>query len=383
MGLARRRTALPNANANWTGPTAGTAAETIAVLDDHGPFGVLELSGGGTGGRGGAGAFRLKALNHCVLARRRVDGAHPEDRLPDGAFGTELRYPLDRSLPRGPAICVMTSDRRFADVLVEMAGLQPGHEVELIAHDTALLGALDALPAFDPYLVHARLARVGLGSFSGRPGESHLRAFERLQAEHFRPAVRMGLAVRRDGLIEQADDGLVDRTWNDEGMRALARLVGHLGVDAADVPGAIDGWEALACFALRRSEFRPYWDAVRAFLLHGVRTAPTGREWVHLHHREPFERALTALDAAIGGIDGRLATYAGAYRAAILDRADPRPMREVLEGAARSARQIGGLMTAVSRAVGCWQRHGGTLHFSGLKGPTVRVADLVGRALVR
>jgi len=383
MGMAGRRSEAPTANANWTGPTAGTAAETIVVLDDHGPFGVLELSGGGTGGRAGTGAFRLKALNRCVLARRRVDGAHPEDRLPDGAFGTDLRYPLDRSLPRGPAICIMTSDRRFADMLVEMAGLHPGDEAELIAHDTALLGALDALPAFDPYLVHARLARLGIAHRAGTTGESPIRRFERLQAEHFRPAIRMGLAVHRNGMVEQADDGLVDRTWNDEGMRALARLVGHLGVEAADVPGAIDGWEALACFALRRSEFRPHWDAVRAFLVHGIRTAPNGGEWVHQIHREPFERALTALDATTGAIDGRLATYAAAYRAAILDRTDPGPMREVLAGAARTARQVGGLMAAVNRGVGCWQRHGGTLNLGGLKGPAVRVADLIARAFVR
>jgi hypothetical protein len=381
-----RQTGRAPTGAAWVGPTAGTSAESIAVLDDHGPFGVLDLAGAGRSDRVPRGPFRLRALNRCLLARRRIEGAHPDDRLPDGAFGTELRFPLDGADPWGAAICVMTSDRRFSAVLTEMAGVERDRAAEDVAHDAALLATLDALPAFEPWLVHTRLARLGLDPtllLSSLAGET-IAVTERLLAEHIRPALRAASAVRRGSRFDHADDAHLDRLWADEGIRSLSRLVERLGVPAPAVPAALDGWEALAVFALRRSQMRSLWDAMRASLAYRLRMAPVGGEWREIQGREPLERALNALDTTLGAVDAALGAYAGAYRATVLDHTAARPLATILADAAVTARQVGGLMVAVARATGCWRRHGGTIRDGGtLIGPPARIADQVARALVR
>jgi hypothetical protein len=369
-----------------TGPTAGTAAETVVVLDDHGPFGVLDAAGDGRGRTDRPGAFRLKALNRCVLARRRVEGAHPDDRLPDGAFGTELRFPLDAMEPAGAALCLMTSDRRFVEVLTEMAGAEGGRDREALAADADLLALLDGAPAFDPYLVRRRLDRAGLdpaGTFTA-PSAETVAATHALQRDHLRPAIRAALAVRRDGRTEDPPDRDIDRTWATDGIGTLARLVERLGVPAGDVPAALDGWEALACFALRRAQARPLWDGLRAWLIQGLRAAPIGADWPDRQQREPFERALLAFDTTAGAVDTILADYATAYRDTILDRSAARPLAIVLQDAPVTARRAGGLMAAMARAVGCWRRHGDTIAGGGpVIGPPPRVADQIARALMR
>jgi len=332
------------------------------ALDDFGPTGVLDIAAAtrrvrSKGEMRPRTLFRCAPLNACVAMKLRVRGAHPLDRLPDGALGTELRFPFEAGDPAGISVGIHTSDRRLHKVIREFVGIDPDRDRVAWVQDMGTLVRLESLPSFDPYIVKARLLRHddGLDPLYAGASPLTLARIERAVVAHLRPAI--GLAVTLgSGSRVPFEPAEADAVWQRMGVRVLGPLAMRLGVPKAQVPAVLDAWEALSYYAWRRSMLQAEWDGLTGWLREGLSWA-SAVGWRSAQVRAPFLLAAERLEAAVDAVDGALGDYASAYDDFFLDGRGPDVFGGVLVKAPEAERTVGAGLVAVNRAVGLWRRH--------------------------
>jgi len=327
--------------------------------DDDGPCAVFDARGGAERLRARSRwprlLFRAPGLNRAMLVKVLRPG------LGDGqppAAGTELRVPVDPAEPAGPALALPLDRAGMETALATYAGLDRRRDVAGYACDMLLVERLKAMPSFDPWLLRVRLGRIGATpdpAYLAQP-PAELRAADEAVARHMAPAVAFALAVQVGDRAMVEDRATAERAWRSAGAPALMPLGRRLGLDDAALPGALEGWEATAFYAWRRTRAHGAWGELRGWLVETAREAGRARLRDAMEIQEAAARALGGIDAAVARIDAELRRYAAAHAALFAQSRDAGPMAAWLAGAAAAERRIGAGFVAVGRAAGYWAR---------------------------
>jgi len=211
--------------------------------------------------------FRTPGLNFAILCKEVMpdEGAHRNRR--HNFIGTKLMFPNDTYFAQEGERTVYLHDPNLLSRLRAMTGLDDDVEARrTLEHDRAILGLLDRLPNFDPFLVRDALESAGYKPHEGyfATPEFEQRNIREFIRRKFEPLVRRALGGEE--VAPEKTMALVKKIWEARDERALAPLACAFAFPPGETLATFSAWKNINVYSFRYVQSKPLRETLALWL---------------------------------------------------------------------------------------------------------------------
>lgn len=294
--------------------------------------------------------FRHPRLNRVIFLKDAAPGARIGKLV-----GTKLYFPYDEDMPHEGGESMFIGDRHFHGMLAGKLGDPAAVDPAIIAHDQKILATLDAIPAFDPFLLKDRFETEELplppAYCAITPEEwQAVRLFLRARIA---PMVTLALG---DGGNRSAQrvDLFVDKIWAARDIAALAPLIEAFRLPPERTPDILYGWKGIAYF---EKQSAAHATGIRRLAL-WLRDGSAPLDYLAPPARRELDGSRRLVSGKLRDNWGRAQAifqdYNQSYDDLFGDRRDPAAFVRFINSAAENFWVLGNSITRIYHAVDIW-----------------------------
>jgi hypothetical protein len=318
--------------------------------------------------------FDSPLLTNAVFFKEAV-ASDPTDGWEDYVIRTRAMIAFDEANARDGGASFPIDPETFESALEGWFGRKVA--IVLSDHDRNVLGVLDRVPTFDPFLMLAQRAEMERERaidpvfFSADPTTAE--AVRAVAGERARRLVALAMGDTKGERLELTVDALIDAIWTCETNKRTGRLFASLGIPKSDVERVLFAWKGISYYD---HLFREFGRDYAAFLvwLKGPESLPKDEKAIPQTEvrrlRSLRHRARRTMRDFYTHATDVLKQNETAY-AALVERGDPVPFQKFLLAAPGLFQSLGLAIGGFGHAANAWK----TMTNDGLR-PTRKAAAL-------